>query len=200
MWSDIFEGFANYRSFMNQVRAKSLSNMELSVGLFLNQNHFNLHRYRTSSSRQSIDFPPAAELGALAVRENNESLGKRFNFALQNKLIAKIDDVGREKKHFELCWEAARKSRQTSKNYKSLHSNNTLMDSGWEFCRLLRHAWCSSRLPLWEIKMSTFWASENGKQIEPSSFWDLHSRKQQNELTFWWSGKKVSFFIFLLIR
>lgn len=40
--------------------------------------------------------------------------------------------------------------------------------------------------------MSTFWAFENGKQIEPSSFWDLHSRKQQNELTF--QQKEETFF------
>lgn len=59
----------------------------------------------------------------------------------------------------------------------------------------LRSCDLGEALPLWEIKMSTFWALD-GKQIEPSSFWDLHSRKQQNELTFHGKRKRQSFRFF----
>lgn len=120
-------------------------------------------------------------------QRNNESFyRKKVKLSKRNKLMDKMNVLLGKLSSWEMKQRSReeRKSRQKSKNYKLLHSNNTLMDSGWKFFSVFHslhlvkppsNTWSMKHgavfLPLWEIKMSTFWATENGKQIEPSSFW-----------------------------
>lgn len=106
---------------------------------------------------------PARQASSPSCQINNESLEgeKKLNIVKRNKLMAKINDFPfisnvRERKSFRHLRRNSgerRKSGQTSKNYKSLHSDNTLMDSGWKFSYL------ASSVPIRPPQQHNDWSS-----------------------------------------